>query len=222
MSKVNGQQNTSKLRTRVFTVFYMLVVTFVFTSAVSLTYLTTKETIEINERLFMRRAVLYAAGISVPDSSQDVVELFEARVRPVEDVAGEISHFQIVDGSKELGCVFRCSGAGLWGTIDAVVGFDETCTELTGLDFTRQNETPGLGGRIAELWFKEQFRGKRAPFTIVSEGAKDGPQEFDGVTGATITSTAVRDLLNELCEKAKSMIGGKSMIGREAGAGGSR
>jgi Na+-transporting NADH:ubiquinone oxidoreductase subunit C len=67
---------------------------------------------------------------------------------------------------------------------------------LTGIEFIKQNETPGLGGRITESWFKEQFRGKRWPLTVVPEGDPAGDQEFQAITGATNTTNAVRDILN--------------------------
>ena len=67
---------------------------------------------------------------------------------------------------------------------------------MLGLDFVKQNETPGLGARISESWFKEQFRGKRGPFRLVPEGVESGENEFQAITGATSTSNAVLDLLN--------------------------
>ena len=43
------------------------------------------------------------------------------------------------------------------GKIDAVIGIKRDFKELTGISFTANNETPGLGARITEKWFCEQF-----------------------------------------------------------------
>lgn len=205
----------AKWRQRAWTVVFMLLTSFVFTSAVSLTYLSTAETIRTNERLFLQRAVLVAAAIPVPEDAEAVRRLFGTRVREIVDPDGTPRRYDVFDeGGRPAGCVLPISGAGLWGPIDAVVGFDVDCTTLTGLDFTRQNETPGLGGRIAETWFREQFRGKHGPFELVPERTADeGPAQFDAITGATITSTAVRDMLNEICANVHHL------VDREGGAG---
>ena len=68
---------------------------------------------------------------------------------------------------------------------------------MTGIDFIAQNETPGLGARIEESWFKDQFIGKTPPFTLVDEGTQNkASNEIDGITGATYTSRYVRDMVN--------------------------
>jgi Na+-transporting NADH:ubiquinone oxidoreductase subunit C len=76
------------------------------------------------------------------------------------------------------------------------VGFDARLEKLTGVDFLKQAETPGLGARIGESWFREQFRGKRGPFSTVGEGEPAAENQFDAITGATLTSNFVKDLLN--------------------------
>jgi Na+-transporting NADH:ubiquinone oxidoreductase subunit C len=77
---------------------------------------------------------------------------------------------------------------------------------LTGIEFIKQNETPGLGGRITESWFKEQFRGKRWPLSVVPEGDPAGDQEFQAITGATNTTNGIRDILNNRLARAEQAI----------------
>ena len=38
---------------------------------------------------------------------------------------------------------------------------------------------------------------------MLPEGSTTGTNQFDAITGATITSTAVRDILNRACERAE-------------------
>jgi Na+-transporting NADH:ubiquinone oxidoreductase subunit C len=180
---------------RVMIVVFTVLVTVVFVSPISLVYLVTKPTVEVNERAFLQRSVLYAAGLQVPRTPTEISALFDSRVEQKSGGGGD--YFLIRDGAgRPAGYVFLQSGPGLWGEITAAVGFDAGLERLTGVDFLRQNETPGLGARIAEPWFREQFRGKRGPLSMVAEGEPTAENQFDAVTGATYTSNFVRDLLN--------------------------
>ena len=65
--------------------------------------------------------------------------------------------------------------------------------KIATLAVDSSGETPGLGQRCAEKAFTSQFIGKAAPFTL-----GDG---IDGVSGATITSTAAVEAINKACEE---------------------
>ena len=88
-----------------------------------------------------------------------------------------------------------------------VSGEDQThlTTRYTerAVEFIKQNETPGLGARIAEEWFKEQFRGKMGPFVLVPEGTAEAEKELDAITGATRTSNFVLEMINQSLEDIK-------------------
>lgn len=196
--------NTGKLRQGAGTILFMVAVTFLFTSAVTLTNLATRDMVAANEELFLQRAVLFAAAVTVSPDDDAVRRAFAARIRVVRNAAGAVDHYRVMapPSLEPVGFVLPCEGAGLWGTIEAVVGLGSDGATLTGFDVIRQNETPGLGGRIDEDWFREQFRGKRGPFTMAPEGSKSGQGQFDAITGATITSTAIRTMLNRLVASA--------------------
>ncbi len=65
-------------------------------------------------------------------------------------------------------------------------------------------ETPGLGARISEKWFTDQFvslnlkpfGNKDKYFTLKRPGENSPPHELEAVTGATMTSQAVERFLN--------------------------
>jgi len=180
---------------RIMIIVFTVLVTVVFVSPISLVYLITKPTVELNEQVFLKRSVLYAAGLSVPRVPAQIAELFDTRV---EEKSGSGGPYYLVKGQdgQPAGYVLLRSGPGLWGEITAALGFDARLEKLTGVDFLKQNETPGLGARIGESWFREQFRGKRGPFTTVGEGEPAAENQFDAITGATLTSNFVKDLLN--------------------------
>lgn len=97
---------------------------------------------------------------------------------------------------KESGATaLYLSGNGFQGTITVVVALkDDT---INGFRIISQNETPGLGARIQEDAFQNQFIGKKVSngITLVKTG-KAGPNEFDAITGATESSRAIERILN--------------------------
>jgi len=77
---------------------------------------------------------------------------------------------------------------GYSGNIEIMVGVDPEGT-LTGLEILAHAETPGLGSKIEEPWFKQQFLGKsldNADWRVKKDGGV-----FDQITGATISPRAV-------------------------------
>lgn len=188
---------------RIFPVVFMVAVTVVFISVVSGIYLSTRDMVKLNESLFLKRAVLYAADITIPGKGAAVDKVYRSRVRERLDSEGLINHFEILEDNEISGYVVFAGGPGLWGKIEAVIGFTETRDKLTGVEFIKQNETPGLGARIAEEWFKEQFRGKMGPFVMVPESTAEAEKEVDAITGATRTSNFVLEIINQSLEDIK-------------------
>ena len=191
---------------RIFPVLFMLIVTVVFIALVSGIYLATRDNVLRNERLYLMRAVLYAADIQVPEDAAAIESRYNDLVQEVLDSDDNLLYYEL----EGAGYVFPAFGPGLWGEIEAVVGFDRELRRITGVDFIKQNETPGLGARISEDWFRDQFRGKTGPFSRVPEGTETrSPTEFDAITGATITSTAIQNILNDTIKEAPDILGGK-------------
>lgn len=180
---------------RIRIVLFTALVTVVFVAPLSLLYLLTKPVVDLNEEVFLKRSVLYAAGLELPRAPGQIAALYGERI---EERTGSGGPYYVLkgEGGEPAGYVFLRTGPGLWGAITATVGFDGALERLTGVDFLKQSETPGLGARISEKWFREQFRGKRGPFTVVGEGQPSGEEEFNAVTGATLTTNFVKDLLN--------------------------
>jgi Na+-transporting NADH:ubiquinone oxidoreductase subunit C len=196
---------------RVSLVAFTIAVTIVFIAPITFVHLLTRPIVALNEEVFLERAVLAAAGLEVPTSNADAKALFDGRVKQLAAATGAAGPgfgpvYRVTDGSgATAGWVITRTGPGLWGDITAVVGFAADREHLAGLEFLKQSETPGLGARIGERWFKQQFRGKRGPFTTVAEGAPSKENEFDAITGATFTSNAVRDLVNAVVADAAKL-----------------
>ncbi len=169
---------------------------------VSATYVMTKARIKVNEQLVKYKAVLGSAGIAIPMNPIEIENLYRENVREHRTGDGKTVAYVFDSGMLAL----DSSGTGLWGPIDAVVCFDGTGETLKGLSFTYQVETPGLGGRIEEEWFTEQFRGKRPPLGIAKESGSAQQGEFEAVTGATISCDAVERLVNDAQKRLKGIL----------------
>jgi len=123
------------------------------------------------------------------------VARFDSQIRPDTQQDLPIYSWFGADGGTK-GYAIPFSGAGLWGTIRGYLAVSADLKTVLGLTFVEQNETPGLGGRIDEPQFKEQFRGLPiAQGDAIRYGQNQGVQ-LDAVTGATQTSSAILRILN--------------------------
>lgn len=108
--------------------------------------------------------------------------------------------------------VIPMSGNGLWGQIWGYLALDQHSCTIVGVVFDHKSETPGLGGEIVKPKFSNQFVGKTfgvdADGKLIPMRVKKGgigtlaPNEqrhaVDAISGATITSTGVEKMLNEV------------------------
>ncbi|HEB32119.1 MAG TPA: FMN-binding protein [Spirochaetes bacterium] len=200
--------SSEKFKTRIFPVLFMFVITFVFISVTTVIYTITKDKIKFNATIRFKRAVLYSADISTPEEPDKIEEIYVERVEEIKDEDGNIKYFNVYADDLETvnANVVIKTGAGLWGEITMAVAFDSETKSIKGVEVIDQNETPGLGGRISESWFKEQFRGKISPLTKVAEGEPAGNDQFQAVTGATYTTNAVMDIVNLSSEEIPEII----------------
>jgi len=116
-----------------------------------------------------------------------------------------------VEGQKRFGGDF--TGPGLWGNISLAVGVGADGSQLKGMRVLFNVETPGLGGRIGETWFTEQFKDKKPGSGMVFNQAGGNVENgFDAIAGATISSTAVKDTIN-----SRAMVLLKALIAQKGG-----
>jgi electron transport complex protein RnfG len=87
---------------------------------------------------------------------------------------------------------YASSGSGYGGEIEVMVGLSLD-GKLTGISVMTHSETPGLGARITETVFTEQFRG--LPLEGGVQLSSDGGA-IDGVSGASFSSKGVISAIN--------------------------
>ena len=185
----------------------MFLITLFFTSIVSAVKLVNEERIETNQRVKLQRIILNVLNISVPEKApaKELVDIFESRVKSI-DVQGKRLYVGYEkDGQKITGYAFPVGGPGFWGPIYGMVAVDPKASKILGLAFYKHSETPGLGARMTEEWFTNQFIGlplypteeDRNIFYLKPTGTKEAPNDLDAITGATGTSRGIEVFLNQ-------------------------
>lgn len=106
------------------------------------------------------------------------------------------------DGKKAY--IIPIVGKGLWGPIWGNICLDEDMKTIKGASFGHQGETPGLGAEISQKFFVDRWIGESVSaengdfqkFEIVKDGSGVNPSKVDGITGGTITSKGVEEMVN--------------------------
>jgi len=116
----------------------------------------------------------------------------------------ELTYFECFDNTKaRIGTAILCKGNGYQGEIKLMVGVNADFSKFTGLIVLEQLETPGLGAKIVEAKFQEQFRGlaTKPPIEYVKGVVPEEDNEIQAITGATISSRAVVEIINKTVEQ---------------------
>ncbi len=173
---------------------------------VSAVKLFNEERMLTNQRVKLQRIILKVLGIHGEEkaSAEDLVQTFETRVKSVEVKGKTLYVGYEKDGQTVRGYAFPVGGPGFWGPIYGMVAVDPKASKILGIAFYRHSETPGLGARMTEDWFTNQFAGLRLYpiegdkkiFYLKPTGAKEAPNELDAITGATGTNRSIEAFLN--------------------------
>ena len=108
-----------------------------------------------------------------------------------------------VDGKKQY--IIPLRGKGLWGPIWGFISLEDDLNTVFGAVFDHKAETPGLGAEINQPFFEDPFSGKSIfegeelkSIKVIKGGAgEDNMYGVDGISGGTITSDGVTDMLLE-------------------------
>lgn len=195
----------------------------------ALVYMTLKPKQDLNIANDKRQQILSSVHIAAPDKDQ-VEPLYKKYITSeyIVNDKGEITSkgeneafnidmkSNIKNANRQLP-VFECTlddgslkyivpvyGAGLWGPIWGYIAVEADGQTIYGANFSHSSETPGLGAKIAEKDFQDEFNGlalyhndKFSPVQVLKKGqtATDGAPAINAITGATITSRGVQTML---------------------------
>lgn len=114
---------------------------------------------------------------------------------PIVNENGDTSFaYLALKGNDTIGIAIEDSGVGYSGWIKVLTGINLTNGEITSIEILAQGETPGLGAKITENSFRDQFIGKALSNSVLVNSnfavTKDGG-DIDAISGATISPRAV-------------------------------
>lgn len=184
-------------------IIFMIIITVIYTGTLATINEVTKDKVLFNNEVKKQRALLYVLDIPTKDKTpSEINELFNSHFKVIER-ADDI-HYEGYKNNSLVANIYPINGDALWGGLEGFIGLTPDFSEIVGIEFLSHNETPGLGGRIDESWFKEQFRevvisngdtGNYVKYKPSAEG------QVDSITGATATSNSVLKILNESIEE---------------------
>ena len=218
-----------------YTVIFSLVVTFLLVLPLTVANELTKAQVEQNTRVSDALSILQSMGL--PTDKTKPLELIATsdaltKFKKVDGKLVRVTNEEVEKARKAKAAIqplyFKSekdgsvvwagafTGPGLWGNVTLALGFDQTIERIVGYSPVAQVETPGLGARIADQWFIDQFTGQKVPASgtfkfVAGSGTGDTNKDndsVDGVTGATITTNAVRDILNSAVAEMKTLTAG--------------
>ena len=178
------------MKDKIIMVIFVLVLGTILSSALVGVNSFTKPIIEKNESLKLKSNVLDALNLDYDELN--IEERFAAGVK--EMPYDERTVFYSAGGDVAL----PYGGAGLWGPITGIIAMTSDLSEIKGITIMHQEETPGLGSRIAHAAYLGQFIGKEfsPELQLMTPGKADENNEIDGISGATMSSKAFVDILN--------------------------
>lgn len=117
--------------------------------------------------------------------------------KKIETVDFEI--YRVFDENNEpIGYALPYEGNGFQGNIRLMVGVKNDLKEIVGMQVLEQTETPGLGTKVTEEPFTNQFVELVAEPNVgwVKGALPTKTNEIQTITGATISSKAIVDIVN--------------------------
>lgn len=155
-------------------------------------YLSTLEVIARNHAAALERAVLEVVPGAVRFARHDL----------------GLPVYAAFDADDRLaGIALEAEGMGYQDTVRILYGYDPAREAVVGMRVLQSRETPGLGDRVeTDPAFTANFDALDVrlaadgaqlahPIELVKPGEKTAPWQIDAISGATITSRAIADML---------------------------
>jgi Na+-transporting NADH:ubiquinone oxidoreductase subunit C len=200
MSKLNTNSNA-------YIIIYSSVLVIIVAFLLAFVYQALKPMQDANVELDVKKQILYSLNIRDLDGAAAEAKYAEV-IEDTMEIAGQ--KILMAEINDEPIMIFEMKGMGLWGGISGYMSahFDPETMNLKvyGAYFNHESETAGLGAEIKDSreW-QEKFIGKR----IIKQGAdgkdkvalsvvkkvEDPETQVDCVTGATLTSNGVDEMI---------------------------
>lgn len=188
----------------VYTIGFMIALCIVFGAAVSSVHFLTSPILTQNEKAYKYRIIGEAFNLSTADTR---VKSYEETVNDFlrnDTLTNGNRAFEVYTGKEGNSIGFIFKGTGFWDIIEGIIILSDDLSTVQNIRFLLQKETPGLGARIEETSFTNQFIGLKIDWNkpksqrIIIDICENKTTSncIDAITGATQTSLALMSLLN--------------------------
>lgn len=163
-----------------------------------------KERQQNNIRNEKMQQLLATIGIDAPrDGVQPIYDQYFKEELNVAQDGQEPLTLYLYEKEGQSGYVIPTTGNGLWGKVYANVALADDLNTITGITFSHDSETPGLGAEITSDAFCNQFIGKQildnsgnvVSVAVVKHADPSDPHQVDAISGGTMTSNGVSAML---------------------------
>lgn len=115
------------------------------------------------------------------------------------------------------GFSFNAAGPGFADIIKLVIAVDKNFEKIAGFDVLASNETPGFGDQIKYDYYRNQFKGAPAEqLKLVRIGEPEKiDSEIVAISGATVSSEAVVEIINNSITQIKQQLQKKGLLGND-------
>ena len=193
---------------------FMILICAVFGTGISSVHYATLDMLRKNEKLHKNRSICRVFNLSVAGASADAFQKAIDDNIGYEQIAYQGRTWDVYK-QKDTGNIgFVFSGTGFWDRITGIMVLAPDMSKVMNIRFLDQKETPGLGARIEEGWFVDQFKGVPIAWDQpvdkrIIVGPAPNPNaknRVDAITGATQTSLALMRFLNSELETFRKAI----------------
>jgi Na+-transporting NADH:ubiquinone oxidoreductase subunit C len=183
----------------------MVLITVFFVTILGYLNIATADLVAFNQRAVEQEKILKAFGL-YNESIEASLDQFFTREINKDDRGFYTAKTPL---GKTIGLGFEAEGRGVWGPMRIFIVLDEELKSLIGIEILSHSETPGLGARIEEELFLNQFRNLSLVegeqpifFTPHPQGS------VDAISGATGSSRALLNTLNTQINVVKTKLSG--------------
>lgn len=192
-----------KTNSNSYTIVYSIVIVVIVAFLLAFVSSSLRDKQEANVALDVKKQVLNSLNLRDLDNESAAAKYDEV-VKETGEENGMKYYLCEVNGEKKT--VYTVKGMGLWGGISGFIAVNDDNNTIYGVYFNHEGETAGLGAEIKDnVKWQEKFRGKKIhkdgqdgiQLGVVKGAQANDPNNVDAVTGATLTSNGVNDMLKK-------------------------
>jgi electron transport complex protein RnfG len=157
-------------------------------------------------------------SVLLPEAKDFILLDEPVEIQSLQGKIEKVEIYKAMSGADEcVGWSFEAVGSGFADKIKLVIALDKNFEKIAGFDVLLSNETPGFGDQIKYDYYRDQFKGAPAgELKLVTIGERSKiDSEIVAISGATISSEAVVEIVSNSVTKVKEQMRKKGIIGND-------